>query len=169
MAILLTAGGCSGIGKSGDSGKTYTLGSDVSVGQLTYTVVHSEWRESLDSEEGPRLPKDRFLVLTLRVSNRGGGELGVPLLTLVGEDGKEYREQDKGLGVPQWLGLLRTVRPAETENGRILFDAPQAGYKLRVVSGGDVETEKSALVEIPLHVAPPPVKSVDPLATPAAK
>lgn len=125
------------------------MGNPVTVGPLTYTIVETDWRDALDGATGARIPQSRFMVVNLTVLNKGSKDAGIPLLTLIDATGKEYRELDKGDGVPQWLGLLRQVRPSETESGRILFDAPQGSYKIRVSSGGEAETEVTALVDLP--------------------
>ncbi|WP_321474287.1 DUF4352 domain-containing protein [uncultured Paludibaculum sp.] len=165
LAIILP--GCSGSKSGGDSSKVYQMGAPVKVGALSYTVLDTEWKESLDGSLGARLPENRFLIVNLSITNDGGGDINLPLLSLVDVNGKEYREIDKGEGIPQWLGLLRPISPAQTLSGHIAFDAPLAGYKVRISSGGDADSEVSALVELPLRVEPPPVKGVDSMAAPA--
>lgn len=167
LGLVVILPGCSGP-KSGDTAKVYQMGAPATVGALAYTVLDTEWKESLDGSLGPRLPEHRFLIVNLSVTNNGGGDLNMPLLALVDANGKEYRELDKGDGISQWLGLLRPVPPAQTINGHIAFDAPLGGYKLRISSGGDAESETTAMVELPLRVEPPPVKGVDSMAIPAA-
>ena len=164
---LIVFAGCSS--NKGNSGKTFGMGEDANAGKLTYTVVESEWKQALDGTSGQRLPKNQFLLLNLNITSRADAEVGVPLLSLIGKDGAEFREEDKGEGVPQWLGLLRRLAPTETMSGRIVFDVPPGGYKLRISSGGAAETETSALVEIPYHADPPAVKGIDPMAVPPTK
>ena len=165
--FLIVFAGCSS--RKGDSGKTFGMGEAANAGMLTYTVVESEWKQTLDGTSGLRLPKNQFLLLNLSITSRADGEVGVPLLSLIGENGAEFREEDKGEGVSQWLGLLRRLAPIETMTGRIVFDVPPGGYKLRISSGGAAETETTALVDIPYHADAPAVKGVDPLAVPPAK
>lgn len=165
---LLLLSACSPSGKPDLSGKAYEMGAPVSAGQLTYTVIDSEWQESLDGERGTRLPKHRFMLLNISVTNNGGSEAGVPLLTVYDAQGNEYREDDNGAGVPQWLGVLRFIGAGQTVSGRILFDVPPGGYKLRVSNGGDPDKEDGALVEIPYRVEPAPIKGVNPLGAPPA-
>lgn len=167
LGLALIAPGCSSLKSGGNSTRVYQMGSPAAVGALTYTVLDTEWKESLDGSLGAKLPEHRFLVVNVSITNGSGGDINVPLLALVDAQGKEYREMDKGEGVAQWLGLLRPVPPAQTLNGHLLFDVPLGGYKLRISSGGDAESETTALVDLPLHVEAPPVKDVDPMATPA--
>ena len=164
---LLFLAGCS-LNKS-DSGQTYAMGQEAVVGPLTYNVVETEWKESIDGSVGPRMPKHRFLLVNISVSNKSEKDIGIPLLTLIDEKGVEYREEDKGEGVASWLGFLRQVGPAEPLQGRLLFDVPPAGYKLRISSGGDAESETTALVDIPFRAEAPPVKAADPASVPTAK
>jgi hypothetical protein len=128
------------------------MGSPVYVGPLTVTALESEWKESLDTGSGTREPKNRFLLIRVTATNGGGAEAALPLLNLVDSKGNTYLEEDKGEGVPTWLGLLRILRPAQTEDGHLLFDVPPASYKLRVTTGGDPEQEMSALIDIPFRL-----------------
>jgi hypothetical protein len=57
-----------------------------------------------------------------------------------------------GEGVPDWLGMLRKVQPAETQTGRVVFDVPRADYQLRVTDDAfHPEDVKVALIQIPLR------------------
>jgi hypothetical protein len=47
------------------------------------------------------------------------------------------------------LGILRTLNPTETKDGRILFDVPPGTYSLRITDGGSQESERTALVALP--------------------
>ena len=49
------------------------------------------------------------------------------------------------------MGLLRNVAASQTEQGWIVFDAPVAAYKL-VLEEGEVGEEKTAHVDIPVHL-----------------
>ena len=164
---LLLVSGCSR--KTGDTGKSFAMGEGAKVGKLTYTVVETEWKESLDGSLGQRLPKHRFLIVNLSIGNGGEAELGVPFLTLIDAKGVEFREEDKADGVASWLGYLRRVAPSETLSGRILFDVPPGGYKLRISSGGDAETETTAVVDLPYRADGLPDKADEPLAVPSTK
>jgi len=163
---LMAVGGC-GLNQGG--GKVYAMGEAAKAGSLTYTVVETEWKQVLDGSLGARLPKNRFLVVNLSIANSKEAPVSVPLLTLVDAKGVEYREEDKGEGVTSWLGYLRQVGPAEPLHGKILFDVPPGGYKLRISSGGPADTEVTSLVNLPLGVEPPPVKTEDPTTVPSTK
>jgi len=57
--------------------------------------------------------------------------------------------------VPQWIGFVRKVKPADSISGNVVFDAEPKHYRLRVT---DENGEKAALVDIPLNFnadAPP--------------
>ena len=167
-ACLLMLSGCSSAIKSkGEASVVHAMGNPVLVGPLTYTIVETDWRDTLDGSSGPILPQNRFLLINITIHNKGAREVGVPLLTLIDASGKEYRELNKGEGVPQWLGLLRTVQSTETESGRVAFDVPQGSYKVRVSSGGDVESETSALIDLPYVPDTTTTKPLDAAAPPA--
>jgi hypothetical protein len=164
---LLLVSGCSR--KTGDTGRSFAMGEAARIGHLTYTVVETEWKESLDGSLGQRLPKNRFLIVNVSIVNGGEAELGVPFLTLIDGKGVEFREEDKAEGVASWLGYLRRLAPSETLSGRILFDVPPGGYKLRISSGGEADRETTAVVEVPYRADAPSEKADEPLAAPAAK
>ena len=74
-------------------------------------------------------------------------------------DGQEFLEYSEVESLPNWLGLLRIIQPAATLQGLIVFDVPVSDYQLRVTDGGDLESEKTALVDIPLSFgAPDPIQ-----------
>ena len=82
----------------------------------------------------------------------GGKEVTLPLFKLENERGEATTESDNSEGVPNGLGILRSVAPAETLQGALLFDVPLASYKLLLTDGGEPGAEKTALVEIPLRM-----------------
>jgi len=151
LAILA---GCSSAGPGSKSGgeKTYVMGAPAAVGPLSYTVLHSEWRESLETGDGVTTPKNQFLVLDLSIVSGGSEEVGVPLLSLVDAKGNRIMEEQKLVGLAGWVGLMRILKPVETLSGKIVFDVPMADYKLAITSGGDAEKEQEAFVEIPLRL-----------------
>ena len=91
-------------------------------------------------------------MITISVTNGGGHEISVPLLSLEGANGQSIMELDNGEGVDHWFGVLRNLSPAQTQQGRLLFDVPLSSYKLRVTDGGEAGSEKYAWVEIPLRM-----------------
>lgn len=137
----------------------YQMGDRIPAGPLTYNVVEKVWRSQLGDAFQVRIPENRFLLITLAATNTSGNEVSVPLLQLEGPDGKVYKEIETGDGVDNWFGLLRTLTPGQTQQGRILFDVPLASYKLRL-SDGDSATGRFTYVQIPLQMEddqPPPV------------
>jgi hypothetical protein len=69
-------------------------------------------------------------------------------MTLVDDAGKVYNELPDGTGVLRWLGVVRSVEPAQTEQGSIVFDAPPVHYRLRLTD----ETDKEDIyVDLPLN------------------
>ncbi|HNY42687.1 MAG TPA: hypothetical protein PKJ41_19955 [Bryobacteraceae bacterium] len=154
VAALAMLAGCSnpaGGTKTG-SEKTYVMGAPAAVGPLSYTVLHSEWADSLETGDGVTMPKNRFLVLDLSIVSGAPEETGVPLLSLVDDKGNRTMEEQKMVGLGGWLGMLRVLRPVETLSGKIVFDVPMANYKLIITSGGDPEKEQEAFVDIPLRL-----------------
>ena len=128
------------------------MGAPLAVGPLTYTAVETEWRDIIDSPQGQRVPKNRFLLVHVSVLNAASEQKAAPLLQLVDAKGNVYPEIAEGEGVQDWLGYLRLLQPKESRSGRLLFDVPQGAYKLRVSSGGDPESEQTALIDIPFQL-----------------
>jgi hypothetical protein len=77
--------------------------------------------------------------------------------------GNTYNEISDGTGVPQWISYLRNVKPAESAQGNVLFDAPPRHYKLKIQ---DEDSEKAALIDIPLNFG---AESPDIIPTPEKK
>jgi hypothetical protein len=76
----------------------------------------------------------------------------VPSFTIEGS-GKTYPEVSEDMDkVDNWFGLLRRIGPSQTEQGWVVFDAPMAAYKMVVTDGGEIGAEKTAHVEIPVHL-----------------
>jgi hypothetical protein len=129
------------------------MGSRVQVGPLTYNVIETQWQPQLSGSQGSKLPKDRFLIVRLSITNGGGQPIGVPPLHLENAKGGSFLETMDGIeDTPQWLGILRNLAPAQTEQGAIVFDVPLGAYKLRLTDGGEIDSEKFAFIDLPLHI-----------------
>ena len=50
------------------------------------------------------------------------------------------------------MGLLRTLSPAQTLEGKLLFDVPLTSYRLRLTDGAGPGIEKYGWVSIPLRM-----------------
>jgi hypothetical protein len=150
LAILLA-----GCGSSGSKAlKTVKMGERVQVGPLIYTVLEAEWKSAIGDPPDVKYPRHKFLVIRLTVTNSGAAESSIPHTTLVDAQGNSYSEGVEGQHIPEWLPVLRRVKPAETEQGRVYFDAPPGAQSLRVADDADPGQEQFALVEIPLHLEP---------------
>lgn len=129
---------------------TFRMGERVQVGPLNYQILESDWRSELGM--GGRSPKERYLFVKISITNSSGSPVSVPSFTIEGA-GKTYNEVSEDMDkVDNWFGLLRNIQASQTEQGWIVFDAPMAAYKLIVTDGGEVGSEKSAHVEIPVQL-----------------
>lgn len=142
-ALLLNA--CSRVSSS--PVQNYVLGEKIPLGHIIYTVYETQWLPQLGEPPVARIPDHRFFLVRMTAVNSGGAELIVPSVTIEDDKGKTYPELRDGDGVPQWIGYLRQVKPAESAQGNLVFDAPPAHYKLRIV---DENEDASAYVDIPL-------------------
>ena len=130
----------------------FAMGERVPVGQMTYSVVESEWKTQLGESFKIRSPENRFLLIKLSVTNGTGQDASIPLLTLEASNGQTYRELSDGEGVVNWFGLLRTISPGQTQQGAIVFDVPLTSFKLRVPDISDPGLERYVTVQIPLRL-----------------
>ena len=127
--------------------RSYTLGEKIPLGHLIYNVFDTQWLTQLGEGSSARVPEHRFFLVRLSVVNSGAEELPIPNAVLTDENGNSYTELSNGDQVPQWIGFLRHVKPAESVQGNIVFDVPARGYNLKVLD----ETEAaSSLITIPL-------------------
>jgi len=134
------------------TGTQFAMGERVPVGQMTYSVVESEWKTQLGESFKTRTPENRFLLIKLSVTNGTGQDASIPLLTLEASNGQTYRELSDGEGVVNWFGLLRTISPGQTQQGAIVFDVPLTSFKLRVPDISDPGLERYVTVQIPLRL-----------------
>ena len=51
------------------------MGERVAVGPLTYNVIESAWQNQLGSEFKMRIPEQRYLLITVSVTNGGGHDV----------------------------------------------------------------------------------------------
>jgi hypothetical protein len=123
------------------------MGERAQAGPLIYTVFENRWMPQLGAGVASRVPSNRFFLLRLSIVNSGSGDTMAPALTLVDDSGQRYQELSDGEGVPQWIGSIRRIKPADTLTGNIVFDVPARHYKLEVT---DEVQEKKAIVDIPL-------------------
>jgi hypothetical protein len=130
--------------------RTYGMGERVTAGALVYNVFEDQWKAQLGEGNETRVPKDRFFVVRLSVVNGGSTDLMVPSLTLIDDSGQTFPELSDGDSVPAWIGYLRKVKPAETLQGTVVFDAPPKHYRLRV---SDENSQKTRDIDIPLNFA----------------
>lgn len=127
----------------------YRMGDKVQVGPLIYNVFETKWLPQIGDGPEAKMPAHRFLILRLTVVNGGAETLSVPPFQLADAAGQIHQESMEGLGVSRWLGIARTVKPADTLDGSVVFDVEPKTYKLRLddgsVSGG------VQMVELPLQ------------------
>jgi len=132
------------------------MGEHAQAGILIYTVLDTEWLDQLGEAPDVKLPQHRFLAVRMSITNSGAAASGVPQAVLIGANGTRYEELGKASGLSAWLGYIRSVNPADTLHGRIVFDAPPADYQLKLNSGaGDADGETAVLVALPLQFTQP--------------
>ena len=136
---------------------TYPLGDKLTLGPVAYRAIETQWLNQLPQEPTPRVPQNRFLLLRLSAENHAESEVLIPALVLVADNGANFTELSSGEGVPDWLGILRRVKPGQTVQGNVIFDAPPQHYRLRFT---DENSEGTAWVDIPLNLSPEPPPQV---------
>jgi hypothetical protein len=150
MMILLL--GCN---MGGPNAPVSQMGEITTVGPVVYNVLETEWRTDLGSTGDMAIPKEKFLLVRLSITNSGNQQIAVPLLSVEDPAGSSHLELNEVKGVPDWLGLLRILEPASPVQGTIVFDVPSGDYKLRVTDCGDLESERFALIDMPLTITTP--------------
>ena len=151
-AILASQSSCS---SPKPQAMTFAIGQKVQVGKLFYQVIEAQWMGEVQGAKQP--PKNRVLHLHLNVMNAGALEASVPFLRLIDGAGNEIMEMSDLEGNPRWLGMLRRMQSALTEDGFVYFDVPVGAYKLEVVDNTLADDEKIAYIAIPASLAPPPL------------
>ncbi|MCU1260437.1 MAG: hypothetical protein JWO80_3322 [Bryobacterales bacterium] len=152
VSLALAATGCTSLTKGGDVG-TFKIGDRAQVGWLIYNVIDTQWDVKLGLGPAPRIPKSRFFIVNMTVVNSGPTDQTIPTFNLVDDQGESHPELDNGENVPDWMGVVRKVRPAESFQGNIVFDVPPKHYRLKLTEESE---QKYAWIEIPLDFGVPP-------------
>jgi hypothetical protein len=143
--LSLWSAGCGGGSKP--VVRTFPMGERVELGHVIYSVFETQWLTQLGEGLEARVPEHRFFLVRLSAANSGNADVNPPAMSIVDDNGNTYPELTNGDKAPQWIGYLRSVKPAEALQGNVLFDAPPRHYKLRVT---DENEDKTAFIDIPL-------------------
>jgi hypothetical protein len=128
----------------------YNMGDRAQAGQLIYVAFDTQWKTELDTGVVPRIPTSRFFVVRMSILNSGNRDVVAPPLNITDDKGQKYEELSDGEGVPQWMGYVRKVKPAESLMGNIVFDARPQHYRLEVADEGQ---ERKSIIDIPMSFA----------------
>jgi hypothetical protein len=155
-AATVLCGFLSGCSLTGSGIKVYQMGQRAEVGSIVYTLLEAHWKTQLGEAGAARIPRHRFLLLRVSVTNGSPQKAAIPLMALIAPGGEVYNELAEGEGVSDWLGMLRHVEPVESVTGWVLFDVPRGNYRLRVSDDAfEPEAVKAALIEVPLRFEAP--------------
>jgi hypothetical protein len=145
--VSLGLAGCSSVSPK-NTPTIFAAGDKAAMGSLVYNLTDAETTPQLgDDPTNPRTPQERFYLVKVSISNSGADEQPIPGMTLVDDSGKMYPELSDGAGVANWLGVVRKVGAAQTEQGIVAFDAPVRHYRLRL---NDTLDDKEVAIDIPL-------------------
>jgi hypothetical protein len=128
---------------------TYAMGEHVKLGHLTYQVFERQWLAQLGTGPDARVPQSRFFLVRTSITNGGGADILAKNPVLEDDGGKTYDALADGSGVPQWIGFLLQVKPADTLHGWLVFDVAPKHYKLRITEE-EGDRDISAYIDIPL-------------------
>lgn len=151
VCMCLVGTGCS---KSKTKALTFPIGEKVQVGKLSYQVLEANWQAEVPGLK--QTPKNRILQIHVAITNSAPEEIAMPMLRVIDAAGNEIGEITEVDNHPKWLGMIRRVQPALTEEGIVFFDVPVGSYKLEVVDNSIADNEQVAFIEIPANLAPPP-------------
>ena len=149
--LSLVLPGCSA---SKTKALSFPIGEKVQVGKLSYQVVDASWQPEVAGVK--QAPKNRILQIHFTVTNSASEEIAIPMLHLIDSAGNEINEITEIEGNPRWMGMIRRMQPALTEEGTIYFDVPVGSYRFEVVDNSLADSEQIAFIEIPAGLAPPP-------------
>ncbi len=157
VLVSATLAGCSSA-----SSKTkpviYAAGDKATVGHLVYSVTDTEMTQQLgDDPATARTAQNRFFLIQVSVLNSGSDDQPIPAMTLVDDAGQDYTELADGTNVAKWLGVVRKVGPAQTEQGVVVFDAPAKHYRLRL---NDPFDEREITIDVPLDFVHEQLKTI---------
>ncbi|MBK9166748.1 MAG: DUF4352 domain-containing protein [Bryobacterales bacterium] len=124
------------------------MGDRVELSPFVYHVIDARWETQLGTDITARLPQHRYLVVKLTAVNSGAAPAPIPGLALEDDAGRTFQESADGAGLADWLGLIRTVKPADMLEGTVVFDVEPRSYRLRLA---DSDAVRTALVELPLR------------------
>src|SRR3981081_2658347 len=128
--------------------RTFSMGERITLGHIVYVVYETQWLTHRGDPPDPRVPQHRFFLIRMSAVNGTSKEVMVPNFPLEEDKGPSFPEiSDETNAVPQYIGYLRRVKPAESAQGHALFDAPPRHYKLKI---SDEDNERTAYVDIPL-------------------
>jgi hypothetical protein len=133
--------------------QVHELGEKVEFAPFILSAIDTQWLTQLGEGPAPRLPVHRFLVVRITAMNTGSAETTLPLLSLADAAGGEHAEIADPGGLPRWLGLARSVKPAATIEGDIVFDVAPGTYRLRIQDAFD--ENKVAMINLPLKFDSP--------------
>lgn len=136
--------------------RTYALGQKATLGHLTYVAIETQWYPAFGAGPGARAPQNQFLLVRLSVSNGGGSDASVQNLSVEDSSGHRFSELSNGDQVPDWIGVLRTLAPADTLAGNAVFDVPTGHYTLHIF---DEDGKHEALIDLPLNFQKEPLEA----------
>ena len=93
------------------------------------------------------MPRSHFLIVRLSVTNSGVTTSGILSISVSDRGGTSYPELTDAEGLSEWLGYIRTVKPADTLHGRVVFDVPTAEYELKLSDDAEPENVELAMVD----------------------
>lgn len=157
--LALALSGCSSL-TSKSKPTIYAAGDKATIGPLVYSVTDTVVTQQLgDDPNSARTAQNRFYLVKVSISNSSTEDQPVPAMSLVDDDGQNYSELADGTSVPGWLGVVRKVSPSQTEQGNVIFDAPNRHYRVRLTDPLD---EKEVAIDMPLDFVRDQLKSLQP-------
>src|SRR5580693_3090429 len=156
--VAVALAGCSSVSSSNNKPVIYAAGDKATVGRLVYNVTDTEMTQQLGEDATTaRTAQNRFFLVKVSILNSGSDEQPIPAMSLVDDAGQSYPELADGTNVPNWLGVVRKVGPAQTEQGVVVFDAPTKHYRLRLTDPFD---DKEIAIDVPLDFAHEQLKTI---------
>lgn len=121
--------------------KTYGIGDEVTVKNLTYKVNGIEETNTISSILGDKTTEGKYIIVDLTVGNKDKKARYVDgqMLRVLVDDGTEYSsDSELDMYVNEDIGFfLASINPNLTQTGKVVFELPKSAekFELQVSSG----------------------------------
>ena len=129
------------------------MGEKATAGPLTYDVIAANWSSHAGDGLAARFPANRFYLVRVKIENHGKAEAFVPTLSIEDKSGNLHVEIADAAGIPDWVGVVRQVKPAGALEGVFVFDVASGSYSLLIPA--EDTGEALVYIDLPYQIETP--------------